>query len=281
VRALAEIIGFLKDTLAQFTFLDVIDIIIVAVLIYRLIVLTSETRAMQVLKGIAIILVVARIVDWINLQAVKWIMDYIISAGAVVLVVLFQPELRSVLEQLGRSRLFNKTRKVEERNGNKAVAAVTSALLNMSRRRVGALIIVERNTKLSDYAATGTRLDSLISDSLLENIFEPNTPLHDGAVILRDERILAAGCYLPLSANQAISKALGTRHRAALGISEISDSITFVVSEETANISIARGGKLTRNLDETMIREILNEVYDWGNTKESLLFKLRRRAKND
>lgn len=278
---MAEIIGFLKDTLAQFTFLDVIDIIIVAVLIYRLIVLTSETRAMQVLKGIAIILVVARIVDWINLQAVKWIMDYIISAGAVVLVVLFQPELRSVLEQLGRSRLFNKTRKVEERNGNKAVAAVTSALLNMSRRRVGALIIVERNTKLSDYAATGTRLDSLISDSLLENIFEPNTPLHDGAVILRDERILAAGCYLPLSANQAISKALGTRHRAALGISEISDSITFVVSEETANISIARGGKLTRNLDETMIREILNEVYDWGNTKESLLFKLRRRAKND
>ncbi|MGI6168246.1 MAG: diadenylate cyclase CdaA [Christensenellales bacterium] len=278
---MADIIGFLRDTLEQFNFLDVIDIIIVAVLIYRLILLTSETRAIQVLKGIAIILVTSRIVDWINLQAVKWIMDYIIGAGAIVLVILFQPELRNVLEQLGRSRLFNKSKRGEERNGGKAADAVCSALLNMSRRRVGALIIIERNTKLSDYADTGTRLDSLVSDSLLENIFEPNTPLHDGAVILRGERILAAGCYLPLSANQAISKALGTRHRAALGISEISDSITFVVSEETSNISIARGGKLTRNLDETMIREILTEVYDWGSTKESLLFKLKRRATDD
>ena len=278
---MTEVWNFVSDSLAQFGILDIIDIIIVSFLIYKLLVLTSETRAMQVIKGIAIIFIASLITKAINLPAITWILDYIIGAGAVVLVILFQPELRSMLEQIGRSRLFNKRKPKDIRDINREARELCQALLNMSRRRIGALIIIERTTKLSDYAKTGTAIDSLISCGLIENIFEPNTPLHDGAVIVRDMRILAAACYLPLSANQAISKALGTRHRAALGISEVSDSITFVVSEETSNISVAREGKLTRNLDEKMIMEILNGIYTDNGKTNSLLQKMKRRASHE
>jgi diadenylate cyclase len=273
-----EIFGYLSDIATQFQIKDIIDILIVAILIYKLLIMIKDTRGIQVIKGIAIILVASLVASLFRLQAIEWLLQYLIGAGAMVLVILFQPELRNMLEKIGRSRLLNKSKLKDEDDTISVVSHITNALLALSRRKIGALIVVEQNTRLSDYAHTGTLLDSAISDHLLENIFEPNTPLHDGAVIIRGMRIIAAGCYLPLSANQAISKALGTRHRAALGISEMSDALTFIVSEETANISVARGGKLTRNLGKSEITSILDALYE-GFDKNAPLLRLRRRGK--
>ena len=254
-----EIISFLKSTIGQFQIIDLVDILIVTIIIYRLILLTRGTRAVQVMKGVGIIVIASRISSFLRLASLTWILNYMISAGAIVLVILFQAELRRALEKIGRTRLFNKNSTIDK--PMPVAEEVCDALISLSKRKVGALIIFENSTMLNDYAQTGTFLDARISSGLLQNIFEPNTPLHDGAVIIRRDRILAAGCFLPLSDNQAISRALGTRHRAAMGISEVSDSTTFVVSEETANISVAQDGKLTRNLDEISIITLLKEIY--------------------
>ena len=210
-----EIISFIKSTIGQFQILDLVDIIIAAVLIYRLIILTRGTRAVQVMKGVGIIVIASRISSFFRLASLTWILNYVIGAGAIVLVILFQTELRRALERLGRSRLFNKNSSIEK--PLPVAEEVCDALISLSKRRIGALIIFENTTMLNDYAQTGTFLDARISSGLIQNIFEPNTPLHDGAIIIRKDRIVAAGCFLPLSDNQAISRALGTRHRAAMG----------------------------------------------------------------
>ena len=240
---------------------DLLDILIVAVLIYQMIMLTRDTRASEVLKGFLLLVGASLLSSLLGLTALTWVLKQILRNGALVLVVLFQPEIRRVLEQLGRGAKMEHFQSDGEEN-QRIISEITQCLTSLSRRRVGALIVFERRTGLKDVMETGTRLDSTISAPLLENIFEPNTPLHDGAVIIRGTRIVSAACMLTtLSESNAITRDLGTRHRAAIGISETTDALVLIVSEETGVISMARDGKLTRHLDAKAIGEILSTMY--------------------
>lgn len=240
---------------------DLLDILIVAVLIYQMLMLTRDTRASEVLKGFLLLVGASLLSSLLGLTALTWVLKQILSNGALVLVVLFQPEIRRVLEQLGRGAKMEHFQSDGEEN-QRIISEITQCLTSLSRRRVGALIVFERRTGLKDVMETGTRLDSTISAPLLENIFEPNTPLHDGAVIIRGTRIVSAACMLTtLSESNAITRDLGTRHRAAIGISETTDALVLIVSEETGVISMARDGKLTRHLDAKAIGEILSTMY--------------------
>jgi len=256
--------SLLWSVISRPTIVDILDILIVAFLIYQLLMLTRDTRASQVLKGLGILFVVYWASDWLGFKALNWVLNMIVNSGAVVLVVLFQAEIRRALEQIGRA---GSTRLDRIRSGKglktvtSVVAEIVSALVSLSRRRVGALIVIEQHTGLQDVIESGTRIDAEISAALIENIFEPNTPLHDGAMIIRGYRIEAAACILTLSEDTTISRELGTRHRAALGISETTDSITLIVSEETGIISMARGGRLTRHLDARSLRQTLEPIY--------------------
>ena len=248
-----EVIKAISSGFAQFTWLDALDIIIIFLLLYKLIVWTKETRAYEVLKGIGLLFLCSVASQLLQLNTLSWLLDAFLKSGSIiiVLVVLFQPEFRRVLERLGRggksigSALFD----AATLSSVEMIQDVQRAILSMARRRVGALIVVEQKTGLGDIINTGTPVDGLLSGALLENIFEPNTPLHDGAVIVRGSRIAAAGCFLPLSDDMNLARELGTRHRAALGVSTVSDSVTIVVSEETGAISLARDGKLVRYID--------------------------------
>ena len=262
---------------------DIFDILIVAVLIYYLIMLTRETRANEVMKGLVLLLVACAVFNAMGLTALSWVLNLILSNGTVVLVILFQPELRRMLEQLGRSAKREHFQTGNEEN-LRIIDEITQCLTNLARRRVGALIVFERRTGLKEVLETGTLLDSVISAPLLENIFEPNTPIHDGAVIISGERIKAGACVLTLSESNAITRDLGTRHRAAIGVSETTDAIVFIVSEETGIISMARGGKLIRHLDAKAVKEILATMYHEPNVtirekaKEWLKSLKRRKA---
>ena len=241
------------------TLVDYIDILIIAFLIYQLVLLTRQTRAIQVLKGLAVIIVASYSSELIGLTALNWLLRSIINNGVIAMLILFQPELRRVLEQLGRSTKLDRSTQQDE--SQRIVNEITQCLLRLSKRRVGALIVFEQRTGLKDVIETGTTIDSMISAPLLENIFEPNTPLHDGAVIIQGQRIAAAACVLTLSESSSISRDLGTRHRAALGVSETTDATVLIVSEETGIISMARGGKLTRHLDKDFLCRLLSEMY--------------------
>ena len=241
---------------------DIFDILLVAVLIYQLIMLTRGTRASDVVKGFVLLLVARFLSELLGLTAITWIMKLIVSNGVLVMVILFQPELRHALEQLGRGAKLELPGSSSVDENTRIVNEIVQCLTSLSRRRVGALVVFEQRTGLKDVVETGTSLDSEISAPLLENIFEPNTPLHDGAVIIRGSRIVAASCMLTtLSESNAISRDLGTRHRAAIGISETTDAIVLVVSEETGVISMARDGRLTRHLDADSLTEILSGMY--------------------
>ncbi|MEG0766281.1 MAG: diadenylate cyclase CdaA, partial [Clostridia bacterium] len=242
--------------------IDILDILIVAYLVYKLLMLTRETRASQVLKGMGVLLVMSWVSEVLGFKALNWILKLVVNSGAVVVVVLFQPELRKALEQIGRANLLDRVRTTDEvRDQVHVVDELITSLMNLSRRRVGALIVMEQKTGLKDVIESGTRIDAIISSQLIENIFEPNTPLHDGAVIIRGDRIEAAACFLQLSEDTGVSRELGTRHRAALGISETTDSVTLIVSEETGIISMARAGRLTRHLDARSLSQILLPLY--------------------
>ena len=222
---------------------DFVDIAIIAFFLYKLIILTKETRAFQLLKGIAFLFVAAIISETLQLQTLSWVLNSVLASGIVVLAVLFQPELRRALEHIGRGKIFNngllQNFKPEE---NEIVSEMQLAIMSLAKRRVGALIVIEQRTGLGDIIATGTRIDGIISAPLIENIFEPNTPLHDGAVIIADNKILAARCILPVSDNTNIPGSLGLRHRAAIGMSAVTDAHIIVVSEETGNISFVKDG---------------------------------------
>ena len=253
-RLLTEIQVLWANTMERLTINDIIDILIVAFMIYNLLQLTRETRANQVLKGVGIIIVAYFLSGVFRLQAFNWLLRYIMDAGAVVLVVLFQPELRRALEKIGRQTDADEVdRMIEE---------IIRCMEDLSKRKVGVLIVVEHKTALGDIIETGNPIDSIVSAPLLENIFEPNTPLHDGATVIRGTRIVAAGCFLPLTEENSISKQLGTRHRAAIGVTENTDATSLVVSEETGTMSMARGGKLTRHMDAEAIRAVLHGIYD-------------------
>ena len=260
-RLWSQFTAILWTVFYQPTLADFIDIGIVAFLLYQLMMLTRQTRANAVLKGIFILLVASGLANVFGLTALTWLLQVVLQNGTIVVVLLFQPELRKALEQLGNKAKVEGARSGEISEDQKTIEEITYCLLNLSRRRVGALVVFERNTGLNDVIETGTVLDAVVTASLLENIFEPNTPLHDGAVIIRGNRIMAAGSILTLSENQEISKELGTRHRAALGISEITDALVLLVSEETGVISMAEEGKLTRHLDAKSIKDILATIY--------------------
>ena len=241
---------------------DLIDILIVAVIIYELLLLTRHTRGSALLKGLFLLLLIAVLSNLLGLVSLNWLLMAILQNGAIVLVILFQPEFRKALERMGRTRVFGKgSRKNTVNDQEIIVSEIIQTIMDLSKRRVGALIVFEQQTGLQDVVETGTRLNAEISAPLLENIFEPNTPLHDGAVVIRDTEIIAAACILPLAEASGVSRELGTRHRAALGISESTDAIVLVVSEETGIVSLARDGELTRPLTVDALEEILGKIY--------------------
>lgn len=241
-------------------FKDLVDIALIAYLLYKVLMLTRQTRASQVLKGFALLFIISWVSGLLGFKALNWLTTNIISNGAIVLFILFQPELRRALEQMGRgTRLAHLNENMDE--NSRIVFEISQALLSLSRRRVGALLVFEQKTGLRDFIDTGTTVDSTISGPLISNIFEPNTPLHDGAVIIRDQRIAAAGCVLSLSDNSNLGRELGTRHRAGLGVTESTDAIVLIVSEETGIISMAQGGKLTRHLDADSLTRVLRGMY--------------------
>ena len=256
-----QLAAVFRSLVGQMRVADLLDLIIVAYLVYKVLMLTWDTRASQVLKGLAVMAVVSWLSYLFKLRALNWIITLVINSGAVVIVVIFQPEIRRALEQLGSSNWIDKVRRVEHESSTYIIAELISVLTNLSKRKVGALIVIEQHVGLKDFQSAGTILDSAVSSRLLENIFEPNTPLHDGAVIMRGTRLVAAGCILTLSESTAISKDLGTRHRAALGVTEQTDAVSLIVSEETGTISLAQYGKLTRHLDANSLRQKLEEIY--------------------
>lgn len=246
---------------SQFSILDylanIIDIFLVWFVIYKLINVIRGTKAVQLLKGIFVIVIVRILGGFLGFSTLSWMMEQALTWGFLAIIIIFQPELRRALEQLGRGKFFSRSGAQEEVESEKMVEAIVKATNYMAKRRIGALISVEKETGMSDYIETGIGLNSEISSELLINIFIPNTPLHDGAVIIQRNNIAAAACYLPLSESPFISKELGTRHRAALGISEVTDSLTIVVSEETGAVSLTKNGELHRDLTPEQFKEML------------------------
>jgi len=259
--------------------IDIIDILIVAVIIYELLLLTRHTRGSALLKGLFLLLVIILISSLMGLKSLNWLLVAILQNGALVLVILFQPELRKALERMGRSRILTKgnRRNVDEERDT-VIAEIVQTVVDLSRRRVGALLVFERQTGLEDVIETGTRLNAEVSAPLLENIFEPNTPLHDGAAVIRDDQVIAAACILPLAEASGVSRELGTRHRAAVGISENTDAAVVVISEETGIVSMARDGVLKRPLSTDELKAFLNDYYSITNSGlSSFLRKIVKR----
>lgn len=249
------------DVLGKFNFMNVIDILIVAFVLYRLLLLIRGTRAVQLLKGVIVILIATAISNALHLEALYWLLNKIITVGVIAIPVVFQPELRRALDQLGRGGFFSLSFTTDNTEPSRdMVQEIVKAAQILSRSRVGALIVVERKTGLTEYIETGTVIEGRVSAELLVNLFVPNTPLHDGAVIIRDGRVIAAGCFLPLTENRSLDKQLGTRHRAALGVTEQSDSVSIVVSEETGAVSVGVDGVLSRNITESALLELLTSL---------------------
>ncbi|WP_166246153.1 diadenylate cyclase CdaA [Paenibacillus turpanensis] len=258
---------------------DVVDIAIVSYIIYKLIILVRGTRAVQLVRGIVVLLAVWALSYYFNLNTLKWLMNQTFTFGLVGVLIIFQPELRRALEQLGRGKLFARNSHEEYQEVNARLSSIIKAVNYLAKRKIGALIVFERDTGLGDYMETGIPLESKITSELIINIFIPNTPLHDGAVIIRRNLIMAAGCYLPLSENPFISKELGTRHRAAIGMSEASDAICVVVSEETGQVSLVLNGQIVRDIkEESLISKLFEELKP--QPKEKTSFFKRKGANN-
>jgi len=237
---------------------DTLDIAIVAYVLYRLFLLIRGTRAIQLVKGLMVLFAAGVVARWLELTTVVYILGYAQMALIVAVPVVFQPELRRALEQLGRGKLFAPTLSLPETEMDEVMDEVVAACDVLGRNKIGAIIVLERETGLKDIAETGTAVEGLVSAPFLINIFVPNAPLHDGAAIIRGNRVAAAGCFLPLPEAPDLDRELGTRHRAAMGMSEQSDAVVIVVSEETGSISLANGGRLIRQLDRTTLREMLD-----------------------
>ncbi len=265
---------------------DVAEIIILSFIIYQIMNWIKSTRAWNLLKGFSVVLVLLAVAAFFHMSTILWIAENFFSLGITAVIIVFQPELRRALEQLGEKNIltsivpFDSSRKEEEGMTDRTVSELIRACFEMGKARTGALIVMELSVSLQEYDRTGISVDALVSSQLLLNIFEKNTPLHDGAVILAGNRIRSATCYLPLSDNMKLSKALGTRHRAAVGISEVSDSITIIVSEETGSVSLAKGGRLLRNLNQEQLKEQLQSLQ--AKPEEGRKIKLwKGRSKNE
>ena len=279
--------NFFENVFSGVGITDVIDIIIVAFVIYKLLGLIKQTRAEQLMKGVLLLVVATFLSGFFNLHTINWLLNGAVMLGAVAILVVFQPELRRALEYMGRSKIVKAPLKQMDKEKGKQISAhIIKALETFSKDRVGALIVFERETSLYDIVETGTVVDAQLSEQLLGNIFYEGSPLHDGAVIIRDGRIYAAGCVLPLTRNNTISKELGTRHRAGIGITENSDALVIIVSEETGIISMASDGQLSRFLDiKTVEKTLLNMYLNTGEMSGtmSLITKLinKIRGKKD
>lgn len=268
---------------------DIIEILILGFLVYHIVKWIKKTKAWVLVKGLAVLLVAWLLAYIFEFHVILWIFANTITVGITALIILFQPEFRKALEQLGQrnviSPIFNFKDNGTELFSDKTLEELTRATFELARTKTGALIVIERDVSLSDYEKTGIAIDAIVSSELLINIFEHNTPLHDGAVIIRKNRATAATCYLPLSDNMRLSKALGTRHRAGIGISEVTDSFTIIVSEETGKVSFAQSGELYRHITmdnfQARLREIQNKKTVESTTIKRLLTKTRKNIKAD
>lgn len=269
----------------QISLTDVIEIIIISVLVYYMLVWIKDTRAWMLLRGILVILAFVLLAIVFEMNTIVWIADKLFSVAITAVVVIFQPEMRKALENIGRKNIitnlfnFEFGKNATEKFSDKTITELVKASYEMGKVKTGALIVVEDEIVLTEYERTGIDVDGILTSQLLINIFEKNTPLHDGAIIVRGNRVVAATCYLPLSDNLALSKDLGTRHRAAVGISEVSDSMTIVVSEETGKVSLAVEGELYRNIDEEFLKKKLSEGH-LKNVENGKLIDWKRRLQN-
>ena len=264
-------------------FSDVLEVFIIAFLIYHILVWARSTRLWSLLKGVIVILVFILLCALLNMSTILWIVERVFSIAIIAIVVILQPELRKALEELGRKNFFSNVLSLGDikssgRFSDKTLNEITRACVEMAKVRTGALIVIEQNHPLTEYERTGIDVDGIVTSQLLINIFEHNTPLHDGAVIIRGDRITSATCYLPLSDNMGIGKELGTRHRAGIGVSEASDCFVIIVSEETGKISVAYEGELERALDSDRLRERLRVIQD-KHEEEAPIKYLARKAK--
>lgn len=280
-----KLIADYRLTIPDITVTDIVEIIILAFLIYHVVKWIKNTRAWTLVKGLAVIMLFWFIAVIFQLNVLIWIISNTINVGIIAIMIVFQPELRKALEQLGKRNIvrsilvFDDSK--EERFSDNTIDEIIRATFELARNKMGALMVIEQDISLSEFESSGIPIDSLLSSELLINIFEKNTPLHDGAVIIRGNRIAAATCYLPLSDNIQLSKDLGTRHRAGIGISEVSDCLTIIVSEETGKVSIAREGKLIRNVDGDYLRAKLTDAQKKAfDTRQRLKF-WKGRIKNE
>lgn len=263
---MGEVWTFLIQNIRLVRIRDILDILIVAGVIYGGIRLVKETRALQIVKGIVALILAAEVADWLELNAISYLLSSTLQVGVLAIIIMFQPEIRRALEKIGTTtgQFFSSTDEIQD-----MATAVCEASDYMANRKIGALIILERMTKLGDIMKSGTELDAKISSQLLINIFMSNTPLHDGATVISDNKIKAAACFLPLTQNNDFSKELGTRHRAGIGVSEVADCLSVIVSEETGKISISQNGKLKRNISAKELKTIIIKEFGTGDDEKS------------
>ena len=252
----------LRGLVSTVNAVDVLEVSLVAIIIYKLYMMIEGTRAVTLVKGLIVIFTVNFLCRLLNLHMLTWIFENLMSWSFIALPILFQPELRRTLERLGEGKfLFEKRVDLDKKQAQEVVNALVKASLELSRTKTGALLVIEREMGLNDISASGIKIDALITSEFLLNVFIPNTPLHDGAAVIHGNRLIAAGCYLPLTEKPGLPKELGTRHRAAIGISEQSDALVLIVSEETGTISIADNGQITRRLNETTLADALSPAF--------------------
>lgn len=265
--------GFM-NIVSNISIADIVDIAIVTYIFYKIYTFIKDTRAEQVLKGMLFLLVATKASEIFNLHTLYWMLENTLTVGLIAVLIIFQPELRSGLEHIGRTKfsfLGKNNYSLPEDIVNKNIEEIVESIYSLSRQKIGALIIIERETKIGEVINTGTIIDAEISRQLLINVFIPNTPLHDGAVVIRGGKLKAAACFLPLTESKDLSKDLGTRHRAAIGVSEISDCISLIVSEETGSVSIAKSGKLYRNISKDRMTNILRSNLKSTNQEKGFL----------
>jgi len=281
---MSDIIALLKSYfgdayLPNVTIADIFDILIIAYVIYSLLLWIKTSRAWTVMKGIIVVAIFLAAAAIFRLETILWIAKNLINVVLLAFIILFQPELRRALDEIGRKNIFKtifskddgNTRKISD----KSIEEIVNASIELSNTRTGALVVIENETPLGEYISTGIEVDAIVSAGLLVNIFEKNTPLHDGAVIIRGDRIVAATCYLPMSDDKKISKSLGTRHRAGLGISEVTDSLTVIISEETGAISVAYGGHHYKELDADSLSKQIAKV---NSSQQSVVTKIKKKG---
>ena len=263
-----------RGILSTITLLDILDILIVAFILYRVYLMLEDTRAITLAKGILVLLGVTVIASYFELHVISWLLQKSVTLLFVALPIVFQPELRRALEHLGQGRFFRSGSLMDDEEAQSTIREIRSAVKILSANKIGALLVIERNMGLNDISATGIQIDGLITSDFLMNVFIPNTPLHDGAAVIRGKRLIAAGCLLPLTENRTLSTELGTRHRAAIGLSEQCDALVVVVSEETGTISIAENGRIHRHLDEDKLTHVLTPAFAYRSG--SSIFELVR-----